>query len=62
MNNYNNITVIIFRNSEEITKMRIMIRNQTDFCFNLKVTDQVRKFFLKSLKENEKIMEDAIKN
>ena len=54
--------LIIFRNLEEIIKMRIMIRKQLDFCVKVKVTDEFRKFFLKSLKENEEIMIDAIKN
>ena len=39
-----------------------MIRKQLDFCVKVKVTDEFRKFFLKSLKENEEIMIDAIKN
>lgn len=38
------------------------IRKQIDFCLKLKVIDEVSRFLLKGLKENQEIYEETIKN
>ena len=54
--------LIFLINEEEITKIGNEIKKQMDFCLKLKVIEEVSRFFLKGLKENQEIYEEAIKN
>lgn len=47
---------------EEITKMGNDIRKQLDFYLKVKAIEEVSSFLSKSLKENQEIYEEAIKN